>query len=257
MLGGCSGENGLGTSYDTNEGDPPPDGSDDDVDGTDDVMRLDVGSGTSVGEGEDTVDTTVDTTDGTSTTGDEIDSFEDCLAFVDIALECTDPGDHAWVAYGESFGCVGSTGGAGVLARVLFRLDETVDGEPQLRGLRLGPDAPHPTDELVQWNAPALVPYAAWTTDVAWPLELKQMTFAGGLSFLVGRTDDAAITFTAIPPLETLMNGTDLQGELTWAGGDYDILQDDESIATLNDPTAQGAGCFHLPAELYPLELDG
>ena len=151
---------------------------------------------------------------------------------------------------------MGATGGADVLARVLFRLDETIDGEPQVRGVRLGADAPSPTDEILQWNAPTPVPYASWTTDVAWPFELTQMVFAGGLSFLVARTDDATITFTAIPALEALMNGTDLQGDFTWTGGDYDVLQDDESIATVSDATAQGAGCFHLPAELYALELE-
>jgi len=258
VVGGCASETGLTTSADTNEGGPPPEGSegddDDGTEGDDDGTSVSTTDDGSEGEGEG--EDTVDSTDGTSTTHAEIDSLEDCIAFTGIALDCASSGAHAWVAYGESFGCVGSTGGTDVLARVLFRLSETVDGEPQLRGLRLGTEFPHPTEALVQWNAPAPVPYGSWTPDVAWPLELKQMTFAGGLSFLVGRTDDATITFAAIPPLETLMNGTDLQGGFTWSGGDYDILQNDESIATVNDPTAQGAGCFHLPAELYPLELD-
>jgi hypothetical protein len=152
-------------------------------------------------------------------------------------------------------GCNGASGGSDTLARVLFRLDEVVDTEPQLRGLRVGPTTPQPTDEIIQWNAPALVPYASWTADVAWPLVLKRMTFAGGLSFLELRTDDAEIHFAAVPPLDVLMDGTTLQAEYTWSGGDYDVLDGDD-VFTVPDPTAQGAGCFHVPAELYALELE-
>lgn len=216
------------------------------------------GPATSVGEsdGEGTTAEGEGTTVADESTGAPIDSFDTCLASMVFELDCTEPGTRRWVAWGESFGCVGVSGGSMELARVLFRLDETVEGEPQIRGLRLGVEVPGPTDEVVEWTAPAPVPYAAWTPEVAWPLELTRMVFAGGLSFLVGRTDDATITFAEIPSLDALMNGTTLRGDFTWNGGDYDILQPDGSIATIADPTAQGAGCFHLPGELYPLELD-
>lgn len=84
---------------------------------------------------------------------------------------------------------------------------------------------------------------------------IEPMTFAGGLGFLFGETDDAVLALETPVALDQLTSGGVLRGTFHLVGGTYTKLdQNGDPVAAL-DPSAEVVGCFVVPFEMHPIEL--
>lgn len=189
--------------------------------------------------------------------GEVASSLEECIAQGVIELDCSGeaPGTQ-WVAFAPELGCSGSAGASTDVARFLFRLDEVVDDEAQIRGLRLGPPEPAATDQRLEFTAESPVPYGQLSLLLVWPSVLTQMPLAGGLSFLDATPDTSTCALESIPAWTDLGTGATLRGSFELGGGTLTVLDEDGNPTTLISEGFALRGCFSLPAESYALELD-
>jgi hypothetical protein len=184
-------------------------------------------------------------------------SLDECIAEGVIPVDCSaEDFGIQWVAYAPEVGCAGAMGGVDEVAQFLFRLDEVVDEEAQIRGLRLQPPNPSGTDQIIEFTAETPVPYGMLPLLLEWPSVLTQMAFAGGLSFIDVTPDSSTCTLEAIPAWEDLGMGATLRGTFELGGGTLTVLDEDGSPTSLVSEGFELRGCFHLPAESYVLELD-
>ena len=194
---------------------------------------------------------------GDATGGAVAGSLEECVAQELVSLDCSsDEFGMAWVAYAPEFGCAAGTGGSSMVAQFTFRLDEVVEEEAQIRGLRLTPPMPAPTDQTLEFTTDAPVPYGELPLVLEWASVFTSMTFAGGLSFLDATPDDSVCTLESIPEWEALGAGATLRGQLELGGGTISILDSEGEPTAVVSPEFALQGCFNLPAESYVLELD-
>lgn len=195
---------------------------------------------------------------GDSSGGGEVaSSLEECVAQELVSLDCSgDDFGMAWVAYAPDFGCAAGSGGASSVAQFTFRLDEVVDEEAQIRGLRLTPPMPSPTDQTLEFTTDAPVPYGELPLELEWASVFTSMTLAGGLSFLDAAPDESVCALKSIPEWKALGAGATLRGEITLGGGTISVLDPEGEPTTVVSPDFALQGCFHLPAESYVLELD-
>jgi hypothetical protein len=194
---------------------------------------------------------------GTPDTGDETSaegpaSLEECIAESVIDVECGgDEPAFSYVAWSESLGCSGALGATEKQALVLTSLAMTPEGgEPPVLGMRIaGPGAALPEDVLEQ-ILPTPVPYGMFTP------ELPGLTvFVRGLPLVFTSAEgEGRMDLTAVPPLEALLAGGEtIEGtfELTGAA----VLVPD-ATTPVDDPSFAMRGCFRLPGDLHPIELD-
>ncbi len=184
-------------------------------------------------------------------------SLEECIEAGVIPIDCSaaDFGIQ-WVAYAPEVGCTGAMGGVDEVAQFLFRLDEVVEEEAQIRGLRLQPPNPSGTDQIIAFTAGNPVPYSMLPLLLEWPSVLQQMAFAGGLSFIDVTPDSSTCELEAIPAWEELGMGATLRGTFELGGGTLTVLDEDGNPTPLVSQGFELRGCFQLPAESYVLELD-
>ncbi len=194
---------------------------------------------------------------GSGSGGDVASSLAECIATGSIPIDCSGP-DFViqWVAYDPEIGCMGATGGSTDVAQFLFRLDEVVDEEAQIRGLRLTPPNASAADQIIEFTADESVPYGMLPLVLQWPSLFTQMTFAGGLSFIDATPDVSTCTLESIPPWPDLGAGATLRGAFELAGGTLTVLDQDGNPAAVVSPDFALRGCFNLPAENHVLELD-
>ncbi len=190
--------------------------------------------------------------------------YEACLATMQVIDgECADAplGAIEWVGVGAGK-CMGSLGNSGGFARILMSSAQTdPEGNPTILGIRLEPEdgnAPQQGDRIELTAAPTHLV----TTDVPLPVDLpggaviEPMLFGGALGFLRGDTDDAGFTLEAAITQQQLLDGGTLRGTFRLIGGTYTTLDTGGAEVDTVDPAAEVRGCFHVPYELYPIELD-
>lgn len=198
-----------------------------------------------------------DSSGGSGTGGSVASSLEECVAQDLVSLDCSgEEFGMAWVAYAPEFGCAAGSAGSTTVARFTFRLDEVVDEEAQIRGLRLTPPMPAPTDQMLEFMTDAPVPYGELPLVLEWASVFTSMTFAGGLSFLDATPDESVCALESIPEWDALGSGATLRGEVELGGGTISVLDGDGEPTAVVSPDFALQGCFHLPAESYVLELD-
>jgi hypothetical protein len=222
----------------------PSTGADDDDDVSDDDVSDDDVSDDDIGD---------DDTDGRA-------PLEACMEDSAIPFDCATVGDVQWAAAGEEVPCLAVMGGGNV-AKFTFWLGQVVDESPMIEGLRLEQEQGwNPSlDDRLEFTPPApvhLTPQSPLPTDLAWSAAVWPEAFAGALSFTEGHADEAVVTLDDPLPLGQLMNGAVVTGTFTLTGGSWTVLDGDGNEQVLDDPTAQGFGCFNVPSELYALDVD-
>lgn len=196
--------------------------------------------------------------------GDGTGGFAACVAamqIIDASCDGAPPGTIEWIGYGAG-ACMGSSGNTDGWARLLMSLDAVdPEGNPTILGVRLEPEdgnAPQLGDRVEIALAPAqkVTSTAPLATQLGGSGTIEPMTFAGGLGFLFGETDDAVLSLETPVALHELTSGGTLRGTFHFVGGTFTKLdQNGEPVAAL-DPTAEVAGCFVVPFEMHPIELD-
>jgi hypothetical protein len=179
-----------------------------------------------------------------------------------IDTQCDDEpvGTIEWVGYGAGK-CMGSSGGTDGIARFLFSMNGVdPDGNPTVIGLRLEPataPAPQQGDRAsFDWMPSHLVtPDAPLPASLIGAATLEPMLFGGALGFLRDATSDATVTLTAPIPLDALVAGGEVRGTFHLVGGTFTILEGSEQT-DIPDPDGELVGCFVVPYELHPIELD-
>jgi hypothetical protein len=171
-----------------------------------------------------------------------------------VVLDCTVAGTVVLSVYGERLGCFVTVGPSTTMASFLFWLDDVVDGDAQVVGLRLAPPAPGSfMDDRIEFTAPAPVPLSTLPTTLAWPVTVTPNPAGAAINFSEGQSSDAQVQLLEPIDAAQLPDGTETaRATFSFQGGTYQL----PTGPAENDPSARGIGCFHLPAELHPLELD-
>ena len=191
---------------------------------------------------------------------DDREPLDACMEDSGIGFDCPNVGDVHWAAAGEDVPCLGSMGGGNV-ARFTFWLDQVVDTSPMILGLRLEQEEGwNPTTgDRVSFDAPVpvhLTPESPLSTELDWTASILPMAFAGALAFTEGYPETSTVFLGEALALGPLMDGVPVSGTFTLAGGSWIVLDGDGNEQTIDDTSAEGFGCFNVPSELYPLDLD-
>lgn len=192
-----------------------------------------------------------DTGSGTDSAGGPA-NIDECILESAIDVECTDPDvAFAYVVFSEQLGCTGSSGATDKQALLLTSLRLTPPGgDPPVLGLRIAdPMAPLP-DNQVELTLPESVPYGLLD-----PTMMGSLVFTPGLPLVfVDATGSGTAVLDSVPTLEALTAGGELlEGTFQMSGAAVNVPEPPE---LLDDPSFELRGCFRLPADLYPIELD-
>lgn len=257
VLAGCS-DDGTISANDTDTGSAGLPSSDSNSEDDEDESSASAGDPDSASASGTSGDAPTGGSSGGEGTGGEVaGSLEECVAQDLVVLDCSgEEFGMAWVAYAPEFGCAAGSGGSTTVAQFTFRLDEVVEEEAQIRGLRLTPPMPAPTDQTLEFMTDAPVPFGELPLVLEWASVFTSMTFAGGLSFLDATPDDSVCSLEAIPEWEALGAGATLRGQVELGGGTISVLDGDGEPTAVVSPDFALRGCFHLPAESHVLELD-
>jgi len=209
---------------------------------------------------DDVADDDVSDDDVSDDDTDDREPLDACLEDSGIDFDCPNVGDVQWAAAGEGVSCLAAMGG-GNAARFTFWLDQVVEDAPMVTGLRLEQqEGWNPTTgSRLEFTAPApvhLTQDGPLPTELDWPATLLPMVFAGALSFTEGYPETSTLFFDEPVAADPLMNGAAVSGTFTLAGGSWVVLDGNGNEQTVEDATAEGYGCFNVPGELYPLDLD-
>jgi hypothetical protein len=168
-----------------------------------------------------------------------------------ITLTCAKADSFEFMVAGKKFRCLGAQAFSKPKVRFRFKLSEVVGGDPRIRVIRIAErDTPHPTDMLLEWTAPAPAPLSTLPQKLKWEAFIKPMTLAGGLTFVDARIKDAVFQFSAPYDKQKLTGGTPVKGNFTVKGGTFTVLDKQGKKQTVQDPDAEGLGCFNLTGKL-------
>jgi hypothetical protein len=180
-----------------------------------------------------------------------------------IDADCADSplGAIEWVGVGAGK-CMGSLGNSGGFARILMSTAQTdPEGTPTILGIRLEPEdgnAPQQGDRIELTAVPAhlVTATAPLPIDLPGTAVIEPMIFGGALGFLRGEAGDAEMTLEAPITRQALVDGGTVRGTFRLLGGTYTTLDGDGNQVETVDPSAEVRGCFHVPYEMHPIELD-
>jgi len=167
-----------------------------------------------------------------------------------VKLTCAAPNTFEYMVAGTKFRCLGSESFSKPVAWFLFELA----GGVKVRALRIGKDLqPHPTDSLVELTAPAPVDLSAMPgAALSWDLRIRPMALAGGLSFVDATVQGVDLKLEPFDDAK-LVDTTTVAGTFSFRGGTFVVLDKQGEKQTVQDPDAEGRGCFNVQGKLQPL----
>ena len=199
-----------------------------------------------------------------STSSGGTGGYDACLAtmqVIDVDCAGTPAGTIEWVGVGAGK-CMGSQGTSGGFVRFLMSTAQTdPDGNPTILGVRIEPEdgnAPQQGDriQLVAASTHLVTPQIPLPVDLPGSAVIEPMIFGGALGFLRGETQDAEVTLEAPVSQQELVDGGTVRGTFRLLGGTYTTLDSNGNEVETVDTTAEVHGCFHVPYEMHPIELD-
>lgn len=178
--------------------------------------------------------------------------LESCLKQQQTSFKLTCPaaGDFQYIVAGSIFRCLATQSFSKPTVRFLFKLQETVNGDPRIRRILVAKtQSPAPNDHWVAFEAPTPMPLSTLPSTLDWPVTFHPGGLAAGLTFIEGKIPQATLTIQTLDRTQ-LTGGTAIRASFTVQGGTFTYLDKQGNKQTAVDSTAGGKGCFNLQAEL-------